>query len=285
MNTDRATEPDDGELGDEIDGIAGDACDTDDDADGVPDAQDNCRVNPNPDQADTDRDGYGNACNPVDDDHDGVVVEDDNCDLVANSDQADLDGDDRGDACDADRDGDRFDDRFDNCPDVYNLEPTDVDGDGQLDDQLDGDGDGVGTACDPDESVIAPPPPAPPAPVVTPDRTRPRLSVGVGRRFRMAEVRAGVIVRLRCSEACAGTAELSVGRRDARRLRLGRATVVAGGSARLGASGTTYAFVRFTKPARRAISRRGRLRATLTTVAVDPSGNGIAVTRRIVLRR
>ena len=101
----------------------------------------------------------------------------------------------------------------------------------------------------------------------------------------MAEIRAGLVVRLRCSEACAATAELSVGRRDARRLRLGRATVVAGGSARLGASGTTYAFVRFTKRARRAVLRRGRLRATLAAIAVDPSGNRRRVSRRVELRR
>ena len=117
------------------------------------------------------------------------------------------------------------------------------------------------------------------------DRVRPGLAVSVGRRYRMAEIAAGLVVRVRCSEACAATARLSVSRRDARRLRLGRSRVLAGGSAQLGGSGTSYAFVRFGKAARRAIARRGRrVTATLTVSAADPSGNRSAASRRVQLR-
>ena len=267
----------------------GDACDADDDNDGVPDGEDNCRVAHNPDQTPLAEDPrYGAACPPVDSDRDGVIDTNDNCDFVAN-DQADLDGDDKGDACDTDRDGDHIDDQVDNCPTVYNLEPTDVDGDGFFNDQLDGDGDGVGTACDPDEpavvapSVTSPGPPSPPGPR---DVTSPRLDVAVGRSHRLRAIRAGLVVRLRCSEACAATVEVAVGVRTARRLRLGAARAVAGGSARLGGAGTTYAFVRFKPAARRALRRagRGRVRATLSAVAVDAAANRQTWSRPIALR-
>jgi Thrombospondin type 3 repeat/RTX calcium-binding nonapeptide repeat (4 copies) len=259
----------------------GDACDADDDADGVPDTSDNCRLVRNQDQVDGDGDGYGDACPPVDDDADGLINDDDNCDPVPNPDQSDLDGDDRGDACDRDDDGDRFDDEFDNCPTVYNLEATDIDGDGFVNDQLDRDGDGVGTACDADEPAIQ----VPTGPGGRLDRRRPRLWVGVGRRHELAAVRAGLVVPLRCSEACGASVELVIDRRTARRLGLGRTRVLAGGSARLQGRGTTYAFARFDARARRALFRRRSVRATLTAVAVDGSGNRRSHSRRIVLAR
>ena len=39
--------------------FVGDACDNDDDNDGVPDSSDNCRLDSNADQTDTDGDGEG----------------------------------------------------------------------------------------------------------------------------------------------------------------------------------------------------------------------------------
>ncbi|MBI1948156.1 MAG: thrombospondin type 3 repeat-containing protein [Deltaproteobacteria bacterium] len=116
------------------DGGGGDACDEDDDADGVADGDDNCPVAGNADQADADGDGVGDAC--------------DTCVDVASDDQTDTDGDTFGDACDADDDGDDVCDpgavltETDTCTGQDNCElalnPL----------QDDSDGDGVGDACD-----------------------------------------------------------------------------------------------------------------------------------------
>jgi hypothetical protein len=57
----------------------------DDDADFIPNDEDNCPDDPNRDQEDVDTDGVGDVC--------------DNCPTVPNADQADSDGDGVGDAC------------------------------------------------------------------------------------------------------------------------------------------------------------------------------------------
>jgi hypothetical protein len=81
----------------------GDACDADDDGDGITDnpKRDNCRLKPNPKQEDNDSDGVGDVCDP-DDDNDTVIDENDNCPTVSNVGQADTDKDGAGDACDPD---------------------------------------------------------------------------------------------------------------------------------------------------------------------------------------
>ncbi len=110
---------------DQVDGsslYAGMSSADDQDADGIPDAMDNCPTVFNPIrpvdggvQGDTDNDGEGDACDvcpldpdtdtcakadPNDFDGDGIPNAMDNCPTDANPDQADMDMDQKGDVCD-----------------------------------------------------------------------------------------------------------------------------------------------------------------------------------------
>lgn len=76
-----------------------DACDDDDDGDGVLDGEDGCPSIAEDLQIDSDGDGLGDACDD-DDDDDGVDDTADNCSTTPNADQANADMDDLGDACD-----------------------------------------------------------------------------------------------------------------------------------------------------------------------------------------
>lgn len=155
-----------------VDGDVDGICDTD---------QDNCPLDFNPDQADSDADGIGDACDicygasNADSDSDSYCDENDNCPTDSNPDQLDTDSDGVGDICDGcpvdsskidpgicgcyvpddDSDSDGTPDCNDICP--YDSE-NDVDGDnlcGNVDncpsvwnDQTDSDADGIGDACD-----------------------------------------------------------------------------------------------------------------------------------------
>ena len=121
----------------DFDGI-GDVCDTDKDNDGVNDDVDNCPTVANQDQANVDGDGQGDVCDS-DDDGDSVNDAMDNCPLIANGDQLDTDSDNLGNVCDSDDDGDGVEDGGDNCPLISN------------EDQLDTDQDQSGNVCDLDD--------------------------------------------------------------------------------------------------------------------------------------
>ena len=160
-------------------------CPDDSDGDGVLDGSDNCPNDPNPDQADTDADGKGDACDP-DDDNDGLpdsyelahtcldqvapdALADPDTDGLNNVDEFDIgtdpcnpDTDNDGlldgvevsgfgpfgtDPLDSDSDDDGHLDGADNCPKSFHEETGQS---GFNPDQADLDGDGKGNVCDPD---------------------------------------------------------------------------------------------------------------------------------------
>lgn len=97
----------------------GDICDSDDDNDGVLDANDSCPRGElgwiSTSSTDIDHDGCRDVTEDLDDDNDGVLDSVDNCPSVANPGQEDMNNNHIGDVCD-DSDGD-------GVPDAYDCDP------------------------------------------------------------------------------------------------------------------------------------------------------------------
>ena len=102
-----------GTVGTDKLGVARYLPDLDSDGDGIDDLTDNCPLDANTDQLDTDIDGLGDACD-VDDDNDGIPDVSDAFPLDANE-SVDTDGDGTGNNADTDDDGDNVVDASDNC--------------------------------------------------------------------------------------------------------------------------------------------------------------------------
>ncbi len=116
----------------------GDVCDDNKDGDNFLDVIDLCPLVSSADNGDFDEDGLGNSCD-ADDDNDNIDDELDNCPLLSNTNQNNYDLDEQGDACDSDDDNDSVADIADNCPLQSNANQSDFDGDQ------------VGNVCDSDD--------------------------------------------------------------------------------------------------------------------------------------
>jgi hypothetical protein len=273
------------------DGV-GDACDDDDDGDGVPDGGDDCLRLANPDQLDTDHDGLGDPCD-ADDDADGLADDSDNCPLGANAGQEDVDGDGVGDVCDPDFD---HEGTLDNCPGVANPDQRDSDGDGQgdaCDDDIDGDGvsnaaeaargtdsrkadtdgDGVGDAADSCPTVVGSAPSGC-------DVTAPTVSFRrTPRRVTHKRFFAGIRSRIGVNEPASLDIVLLGRARSARVARTGDIVLA---ERHLGLSATTRS-VRL-KPKRALAARSARFSVRLRVTATDAAGNRRTQSRTIRVR-
>ena len=198
---------------------AGDACDADDDQDGVLDAATTAGRSRTLTSSTTTGTRYGNACYK-DTDGDGHIDEEDNCKRTRNADQTGprRRRDRRRVRCR--RRPRRARDARDNCPRNANKE------------QADADGNGLGDACDPNSSLatefVAP---ASTAVDTVKDRIAARVTLSSPRCSAPRDARGGMPASVRCSEACSVSARLRSPRR--RQARSSARRVVASGEAAL----------------------------------------------------
>ena len=259
----------------------------DTDNDSVFDYEDNCQGYFNPSQRDTDGDEGPKPYEPVD---------------TKTNPRDPMTG---GDVCDADDDGDLIQDVEDNCQKVSNK------------DQKDTDRDGLGDACD-DETVV------PPGSGGGSQRAGDGSGDGAGgagggsggagqgggqtgqqnqqnqqggpggrpsvrllrmtSKPRVAELRRGIAVPVRCSAPCALAGRLVTDRRTARRLKAGR--TLGRGAARVEDAGMTFVFVRIKASTLKRVAKARRARTTLRVTVTDlAGGNRQTLTRRLTLRR
>ena len=263
---------------------------------------DNCPATRNGDQLDTNGDGQGDACDS-DDDGDGVPdfqgdtrTPLDNCRTTPNPDQADSDGDGRGDAC----------------------PPTDVDGDGVLDDtdncrsqpnadQANADSDRQGDVCDTDDDDDYRVDSSDNCPVASNQDQTDADADGIGDacdptpgiiggpgpgptgndgtaprvRVRLARIQrmSDLLGGMATSVRCSEACAISG------QLRRGGRKVVGKGTATLAARGRTWLFLRIRNPVARRLLSHGSVRASLRLTVTDAAGNTTRARRAVVLKR
>ena len=112
---------------------------------------------------------------------------------------------------------------------------------------------------------------------ITPDE--PKQPVGEA-------VKKGLVVTLRCPEACTAKVSATVNKRTAKAYGLGkRATVVAKGTGKAGSAGTVEVELTFTKKAKRKLAKAKKVKLALTAKLALASGSVETVRDKLTLKR